>query len=68
MTSHTKSQIQTLLSNPAYTDEAIRILGENQTPSELRSKSTHINNDIYWDQYNHPERQTTTTLKTNCSY
>jgi len=46
MTSHTKSQIQTLLNNPAYTDEAIRILGENQTPSELRSKSTHINNDI----------------------
>ena len=46
MTSHTKSQIQNLLSNPAYTDEALRILGENQTPSELRSKSTHINNDI----------------------
>jgi len=46
MTSHTKSQIQTLLSNPAYTDEALRILGANQTPSELRSKSTHINNDI----------------------
>jgi len=46
MTSHTKSQIQTLLSNPAFVDEAIRILGENQTPSELRSKSTHFNNDI----------------------
>ena len=46
MTSHTKSQIQTLLNNPAFVDEAIRILGENQTPSELRSKSTHFNNDI----------------------
>lgn len=46
MTSHNKSQIQTLLNNPAYVDEAIRILGANQTPSELRSKSTHINNDI----------------------
>jgi hypothetical protein len=46
MTSHSKSQIQTLLSNPSYVDEAIRILGDNQTPSELRAKSTHINNDI----------------------
>lgn len=46
MTSHTKSQIQQLLSNPAYVDEAIRILGQNQTPGELRAKSTHINNDI----------------------
>ena len=46
MTSHTKSQIQTLLNNPAFVDEAIRILGENQTPSELRAKSTHIHNDI----------------------
>ena len=46
MASHTKSQIQTLLNNPSFVDEAIRILGENQTPSELRSKSTHIHNDI----------------------
>jgi hypothetical protein len=46
MTSHSKSQIQTLLSNPSYVDQALRILGDNQTPSELRSKSTHINNDI----------------------
>ena len=46
MTSHTKSQIQTLLNNPTFVDEAIRILGENQTPSELRAKSTHFNNDI----------------------
>jgi hypothetical protein len=46
MASHTKSQIQTLLNNPAFVDEAIRILGENQTPSELRAKSTHIHNDI----------------------
>ena len=46
MASHTKSQIQTLLNNPVFVDEAIRILGENQTPSELRSKSTHFHNDI----------------------
>ena len=46
MTSHSKSQIQTLLSNPSYVDQALRILGDNQTPSELRTKSTHIHNDI----------------------
>jgi len=46
MTSHTKSQIQTLLNNTAYVDQALRILGENQAPSELRSQSTHLNNDI----------------------
>lgn len=47
MTKHNKSQIQELLnSNPAYVDEAIRLLGENQTADELRSKSTHYHNDI----------------------
>ena len=46
MTIHNKSQIQTLLENTAYVNEAIRILGENQTPDELRTKSTQHNNDI----------------------
>ncbi len=47
MTSHNKSQIQELLnSNTAYVDEAIRLLGANQTADELRSKSTHHHNDI----------------------
>ena len=47
MTTHSKSQIQQLLnSNPAYVDEAIRLLGENQTADELRHKSTHYHNDI----------------------
>ena len=46
MTSHTKSQIQQLLENPAYVDQAIRLLGANQTADELRSKSTHHHNDI----------------------
>ncbi len=47
MTSHNKSQIQELLnSNTAYVDEAIRLLGANQTADELRTKSTHHHNDI----------------------
>lgn len=46
MTKHNKSQIQNLLENPAYVDQAIRLLGENQTPNELRTKSTHLHNDI----------------------
>lgn len=47
MATFTKDQILNLFaSNPAYVDEAIRLLGENQTPSELRSKSTHLHNDI----------------------
>lgn len=46
MTSHNKSQIQNLLNNPAYVDQAIRLLGANQTADELRSKSTHHHNDI----------------------
>lgn len=46
MTKHNKSQIQAVLNNPAFVDQAIRLLGENQTPSELRTKSTHLHNDI----------------------
>ena len=47
MPSHNKGQIQQLLnSNTAYVDEAIRLLGANQTADELRSKSTHHHNDI----------------------
>ena len=47
MTSHDKSQIQELLnSNPAFIDQAIRLLGQNQTADELRTKSTHHHNDI----------------------
>ena len=46
MTKHNKSQIQELLENPAYVDQAIRLLGENQTADELRTKSTHHHNDI----------------------
>ena len=47
MPSHNKGQIQTLLdSNPAYVDEAIRLLGANQTADELRSKNTRYHNDI----------------------
>ncbi len=47
MPSHNKGQIQTLLdSNPAFVDEAIRLLGANQTADELRSKGTHYHNDI----------------------
>jgi len=43
---HTKSDIQTLLENPAFVDEAIRLLGLNQTPTELATKNTHLHNDI----------------------
>ena len=47
MPSHNKGQIQQLLdSNPVYVDQAIRLLGANQTADELRSKSTHHHNDI----------------------
>ena len=42
MASHEKAQIQTLLdSNPAFIDEAIRLLGANQTADELAAKTTN---------------------------
>lgn len=43
---HTKAQIALALVNPAAVDAAIRILGENQTADELRTKSTRNHNDI----------------------
>ena len=47
MTQHNKSQIQQLLdSNPAFIDEAIRLLGANQTADELACKSTNHHNSI----------------------
>jgi len=47
MTTHSKSQIQELLdSNPAFIDQAIRMLGENQTADELAAKTTNRHNDI----------------------
>ena len=46
MTQYDKSTLETLLSNPSYVDEAIRLLGENQTADELRVKGTRHHNDI----------------------
>ena len=47
MASHDKAQIQTLLdSNPSFIDEAIRLLGANQTADELAAKTTNRHNDI----------------------
>ena len=43
---HTKAQIALALVNPAAVDAAIRILGENQTADELRTKTTRNHNDI----------------------
>ena len=47
MTEHNKSQIQELLdSNPAFIDQAIRLLGANQTADELAMKTTNRHNSI----------------------
>ena len=47
MARHDKVQIQSLLdSNPAFIDQAIRLLGENQTADELAAKTTNRHNDI----------------------
>ena len=47
MTKHNKSQIQELLdSNPAFIDQAIRLLGENQTADELAWKTTNQHNSV----------------------
>jgi hypothetical protein len=46
MTSYDKDTLQTLLIDPTYVDEAIRLLGENQTADELRVKGTRHHNDI----------------------
>ena len=44
MTQYTKSTLETLLANPAYVDEAIRLIGTNQTADELQTKGTHYQN------------------------
>ena len=46
MTKYNKQTLLNLLNNPAYVDEAIRLLGGNQTADELRAKGTHYHNDI----------------------
>jgi hypothetical protein len=46
MTKYDKQTLLSLLTNPAYVDEAIRLLGGNQTADELRAKGTHHHNDI----------------------
>ena len=46
MTTYNKQTLQTLLQSDAFVDEAIRLLGLNQTPSERRAKNTHLHNDI----------------------
>jgi hypothetical protein len=46
MTSYNKQTLQTLLQSDAFVNEAIRLLGLNQTPSERRAKNTHLHNDI----------------------
>ena len=47
---HTKDQILNMLNHPEdgalYVNEAIRILGQNQTADELKYKTTNRNNDI----------------------
>ena len=44
MTQYTKSTLETLLATPAYVDEAIRLIGTNQTADELQTKGTHYQN------------------------
>ena len=46
MTTYNKQTLQTLLQSDAFVNEAIRLLGLNQTPNERRAQSTHLHNDI----------------------
>ena len=46
MTTYNKQTLQTLLQSDAFVNEAIRLLGLNQTPGERRAKNTHLHNDI----------------------
>ena len=41
-----KDQIAVLLANPIYVEQAIRLLGANQTAGEIKTKGTHCKNDI----------------------
>jgi hypothetical protein len=43
---HTKTQIQALLIDPDYVNAAIKILGDNQTEDEKRTKNTRHHNGI----------------------
>ena len=44
MPAFSKSILETLLATPANVDEAIRLLGCNQTADELQTKGTHYQN------------------------
>ena len=46
MTTYNKQTLQTLLQSDSFVNEAIRLLGQNQTADELRVKNTHHHNDI----------------------
>ena len=46
MTHFSKDQIAVLLANPVYVEQAIRLLGANQTAGEIKTKGTHCKNDI----------------------
>ena len=46
MPQFTKDQIAVLLANPIYVEQAIRLLGANQTAGEIKTKGTHCKNDI----------------------
>jgi hypothetical protein len=41
-----KDQVAVLLANPIYVEQAIRLLGANQTAGEIKTKGTHHKNDI----------------------
>ena len=40
MPQFTKDQIAVLLANPIYVEQAIRLLGANQTAGEIKTKGT----------------------------
>ena len=46
MPNFSKDQIAVLLANPIYVEQAIRLLGANQTAGEIKTKGTHCKNDI----------------------
>ena len=46
MPNFSKDQIAVLLANSIYVEQAIRLLGANQTAGEIKTKGTHCKNDI----------------------
>jgi len=46
MPNFSKDQVAVLLANPIYVEQAIRLLGANQTAGEIKTKGTHHKNDI----------------------